>query len=242
MSWLALLDFGSVMIFALTGALVASRAQMDPVGFLFIACLTAMGGGTLRDVLLDRNPVFWIAQPTYIAVACGAAIVVFFTAHLLESRLRTLLWLDSLALAIAVPDGHDHRLYGRPDARRGGRRRARGAETGRTLRLGGLRRRAGAVADVDLHRHRPACTGRRRGRHVGLACRITGLWLATAHLPLDAAKILTPAPSLVQKILPEGPVGYLRQWVGTMINAPMLDTIAFSPALLKPKPNISRTK
>ncbi len=105
MSWLALLDFGSVMIFALTGALVASRAQMDPVGFLFIACLTAMGGGTLRDVLLDRNPVFWIAQPTYIAVACGAAIVVFFTAHLLESRLRTLVWLDSLALAIAVPAG-----------------------------------------------------------------------------------------------------------------------------------------
>ncbi|MCR8824959.1 trimeric intracellular cation channel family protein [Pseudosulfitobacter koreensis] len=105
MSWLALLDFGAVMIFALTGALVASRAQMDPVGFLFIACLTAMGGGTLRDVLLDRNPVFWIAQPTYIAVACGAAIVVFFTAHLLESRLRTLLWLDSLALAIAVPAG-----------------------------------------------------------------------------------------------------------------------------------------
>ncbi|UOA28401.1 trimeric intracellular cation channel family protein [Pseudosulfitobacter sp. DSM 107133] len=105
MSWLALLDFGSVMIFALTGALVASRAQMDPVGFLFIACLTAMGGGTLRDVLLDRNPVFWIAQPTYIAVACGAAIVVFFTAHLLESRLRTLVWLDSFALAIAVPAG-----------------------------------------------------------------------------------------------------------------------------------------
>ena len=105
MSWLALLDFGSVMIFALNGALVASRAQMDPVGFLFIACLTAMGGGTLRDVLLDRNPVFWIAQPTYIAVACGAAIVVFFTAHLLESRLRTLVWLDSLALAIAVPAG-----------------------------------------------------------------------------------------------------------------------------------------
>ncbi len=105
MSWIALLDYASVAIFALTGALVASRAQMDPVGFLFIACLTAVGGGTVRDVLLDRNPIFWIAQPAYLAVACGAALLVFFTAHLLESRLKTLIWLDSFALAIAVPAG-----------------------------------------------------------------------------------------------------------------------------------------
>lgn len=105
MSWIALLDYASVGIFALTGALVASRAQMDPVGFIFIACLTAVGGGTVRDVLLDRNPIFWIVQPAYLAVACTAAILVFFTAHLLESRYRTLLWLDSFALAIAVAAG-----------------------------------------------------------------------------------------------------------------------------------------
>lgn len=105
MSWVAFLDYGSVLIFALTGALVASRAQLDPIGFLFIASLTAVGGGTVRDVLLDRNPVFWIGEPTYLAVAAAAAIVVFFTAHLLESRLRTLLWLDSIALGIAVAAG-----------------------------------------------------------------------------------------------------------------------------------------
>ena len=52
-----LLDYGSVLIFALTGALAASRAQLDAIGFAFIACLTALGGGTLRDILLDR-PVF----------------------------------------------------------------------------------------------------------------------------------------------------------------------------------------
>jgi uncharacterized membrane protein YeiH len=55
--------------------------------------------------LLDRNPIFWIAQPTYIAVACAAAVVVFFTAHLFESRLKTLIWLDSFALAVAVAAG-----------------------------------------------------------------------------------------------------------------------------------------
>lgn len=105
MTLLAFLDYASVFIFALTGALVASRKQLDLVGFAFVACLTAVGGGTLRDVLLDRNPIFWIAQPAYIGVACAAALLVFLTAHLFESRLKTLIWLDSLALAVAVPAG-----------------------------------------------------------------------------------------------------------------------------------------
>ncbi|QIE46946.1 trimeric intracellular cation channel family protein [Pseudohalocynthiibacter aestuariivivens] len=105
MSALTFLDYASVLVFALTGALVASRAQLDLVGFAFIACLTAVGGGTLRDVMLDRNPIFWIADPTNIGVAVGAAALVFFTAHLVESRYRWLLWLDSFALAVAVPAG-----------------------------------------------------------------------------------------------------------------------------------------
>lgn len=105
MTWIAVLDYASVFVFALTGALVASRGQLDPIGFLFIAALTAVGGGTVRDVLLDRNPIFWIAQPAYLAVAAGAALLVFFTAHLLESRLKTLIWLDSFALAVAVAAG-----------------------------------------------------------------------------------------------------------------------------------------
>lgn len=105
MTLVALLDYASVLIFAFTGALVASRAQLDLVGFAFIASLTALGGGTTRDVLLDRNPIFWIANPTYLAVAAAAALTVFFTAHLLESRLRVLIWLDSFALSIAVAAG-----------------------------------------------------------------------------------------------------------------------------------------
>jgi uncharacterized membrane protein YeiH len=105
MTALALLDYASVLIFALTGALVASRRQLDIVGFGFVACLTAVGGGTLRDVLLDRNPVFWLGNPNYILIACAAALLVFVTAHLVESRYRWLLWLDSFALAVAVPAG-----------------------------------------------------------------------------------------------------------------------------------------
>ena len=58
-----LLDHASVLVFALTGALVASRAQLDLVGFIFFAALTGIGGGTLRDLLLGRVPVFWIERP-----------------------------------------------------------------------------------------------------------------------------------------------------------------------------------
>lgn len=105
MSAPVLLDYASVLIFALTGALVASRAQLDIVGFAFIGCLTAVGGGTLRDVMLARHPIFWIGDPTYILIAAGAAVLIFFTAHLVESRYRWLLWLDTFALAVAVPAG-----------------------------------------------------------------------------------------------------------------------------------------
>lgn len=105
MTLLAVLDYTSVFIFALSGALAASRAQLDIVGFLFIACLTAVGGGTVRDLLLNRDLVFWVANPAILAPACGAAVGVFFTAHLLESRRRALDWADAGALAVAVPAG-----------------------------------------------------------------------------------------------------------------------------------------
>lgn len=105
MTVLTALDYAAVLVFALTGALAASRAQLDLIGFAFLASLTALGGGTVRDLLLDRNPVFWIADPIPLAIACTAAVLVFFTAHLLESRQTVLTWLDALALPIAVAAG-----------------------------------------------------------------------------------------------------------------------------------------
>ncbi len=99
------LEYASVFVFALTGALAASRAQLDIVGFVFIAALTAVGGGTVRDLVLSRDHVFWMARPSLILLAAGAAILVFWTAHRLESRYRWLLWFDAMALAVAVPAG-----------------------------------------------------------------------------------------------------------------------------------------
>lgn len=104
MTLVTALDALSVFVFALTGGLAASRAQLDIVGFLFFAALTAVGGGTVRDLLLDRTP-FWIDRPSNLLIAAAAAILVFFTAHLVESRARWLTWFDAAALSVAVPAG-----------------------------------------------------------------------------------------------------------------------------------------
>ncbi|HRO15113.1 MAG TPA: trimeric intracellular cation channel family protein [Paracoccus sp. (in: a-proteobacteria)] len=105
------LDYASVLVFALTGALVASRKQLDPVGFIFMAAMTAVGGGTVRDLVLGRE-VFWVSRPGFVLLAVAAAFLVFWTAHLVESRYRWLLWLDAMALSVAVPAGVGAALAG----------------------------------------------------------------------------------------------------------------------------------
>jgi len=99
MSLLVYLDYAGIALFAATGALAASRKQLDLIGFLFFAMVTGTGGGTVRDIVLGRVPVFWVLNPFYIVICCIAGVVVFFTAHLLESRYRLLIWLDAVGLA-----------------------------------------------------------------------------------------------------------------------------------------------
>jgi uncharacterized membrane protein YeiH len=70
---LYLLDLLGVAVFAASGALAAGRKSMDLLGVIVIATVTAVGGGTLRDLLLDRHPVFWMADPLYLLVILGAS-------------------------------------------------------------------------------------------------------------------------------------------------------------------------
>lgn len=91
-------DYAGVAVFAATGALAASRKQLDVIGFVFMACVTGTGGGTLRDLILGV-PVFWTVNQDYILVCAAVAVIVYFTAHLLESRYKLLLWLDAIGLA-----------------------------------------------------------------------------------------------------------------------------------------------
>lgn len=98
MNAIAVFDFAGMALFAATGALAASRKQLDIVGFLFLAGVTGIGGGTARDLILGV-PVFWVEQPLYLVVCAATAVALYFTAHLAESRYRWLLWLDAVALA-----------------------------------------------------------------------------------------------------------------------------------------------
>ena len=98
------LDFAGVAVFAASGALVASRKEMDAVGFIFIATITAVGGGTLRDLLLSRD-VFWITQPEYLLLSAATAALLFFVAPHIERRYPVLLWLDSGGLSLFAVTG-----------------------------------------------------------------------------------------------------------------------------------------
>ena len=94
------LEWFGIVVFAITGALVASRKQMDVFGFALLGTVTGVGGGTLRDLVLGKLPVFWVMQPAYIGVCVAVSVLVFFTAHIPESRYRLLLWLDAVGLAL----------------------------------------------------------------------------------------------------------------------------------------------
>ena len=93
------LDLAGVAVFAISGALEAARKQLDPVGFLFVAAVTGIGGGTLRDVLLDR-PLVWLHEPIYLWTTSAMALITFFIAPHLQRRAVVLLWADALGMAL----------------------------------------------------------------------------------------------------------------------------------------------
>jgi len=92
------LDLIGVAVFAASGALVASRKEMDLIGFALMASLTGIGGGTVRDILLNR-PVFWIETPLYVGVCLAIAVAIFFTAHIVNKRYVVLLWADAIGIS-----------------------------------------------------------------------------------------------------------------------------------------------
>lgn len=94
---LFLLDYVGVAVFAATGALAAARQKHDLVTLGFFGAITGVGGGTLRDLLIDA-PVFWVQDWKYVAVCLLAALGVWFLGQR-EWRFRALLWLDAFGLA-----------------------------------------------------------------------------------------------------------------------------------------------
>lgn len=94
-----LLTMAGVAVFAASGALAAGRRSLDPIGVLVLAIVTATGGGTLRDVLMDRHPVFWIADPSFIGVSIAAAAATWLWVRRFPPPDKALQYADALGLA-----------------------------------------------------------------------------------------------------------------------------------------------
>ncbi len=106
---LTAIDLIAVAVFAMTGALTASRKQLDIVAFVWLGVVTGVGGGTLRDLLLGV-PVFWVQQPLFVVLSAVVSALVFFVAHVPQSRYRVLLWLDAVGLAFVSVAGAEKAL------------------------------------------------------------------------------------------------------------------------------------
>src|SRR5690349_5037612 len=77
---------------------------MDVMGFMWLAVITGVGGGTVRDLILNM-PVFWVQSPVYVSACLVTAVVMHFVAPLVESRYKTLLWFDAFGLAAVTVAG-----------------------------------------------------------------------------------------------------------------------------------------
>ncbi len=89
----------------MSGALVAGRKRLDLFGVVVIALVTAIGGGTIRDVLLDRHPIFWISNAAYLAVIFGATALTIVWVRIRQPPAAALLVADALGLALFAISG-----------------------------------------------------------------------------------------------------------------------------------------
>lgn len=109
-AWLHGIDLAGTAVFAASGALAAGRRSLDFFGVFIIAAVTAIGGGTTRDLLLDRHPIVWLQDPAYLATILAAAAA---TVLLVRRRPdaprgrpgRALLLADALGLGLFTVTG-----------------------------------------------------------------------------------------------------------------------------------------
>lgn len=94
------ISVGGAFAFAISGALTAMTKRFDAFGVFIIAFATAVGGGSLRDVIVNANAVFWLIQPEYIYIIIGGTLFAIFFRKRLNYLKKTLLLFDTLGLAL----------------------------------------------------------------------------------------------------------------------------------------------
>jgi uncharacterized membrane protein YeiH len=100
-------EAAAVVAFAMSGLLAAARKRLDVVGVCVVAGLTAFGGGTLRDILLDRRPFFWVDHPAWLWVLlalCIGSMMFMRTRHIAPTE-RAMQWPDAVGLGLFAGAG-----------------------------------------------------------------------------------------------------------------------------------------
>src|ERR1700735_3572870 len=92
---------------AMTAALAAGRRSMDWAGVCMLGCITALGGGTIRDVLLGHYPLLWVANPSYLALTACAAFATILIARVVHRLNLAFLVLDAIGLVVFTMTGCD---------------------------------------------------------------------------------------------------------------------------------------
>ena len=99
---LQILEIIGTLAFGASGLIAAARKKLDMVGVILLVLVTAFGGGTLRDILLDRAPFFWVQNEIWIWLLAGAAILIqfFVKARNIELNARAIDWPDAIGLGV----------------------------------------------------------------------------------------------------------------------------------------------
>ncbi|HET7274453.1 MAG TPA: trimeric intracellular cation channel family protein [Longimicrobiaceae bacterium] len=178
MTLLYVLNLLGVGVFAISGVLAAGRKRLDLLGVVVLAMVTAIGGGTLRDLLLDRHPIFWIREPENLLVIILAAVATLIYLRFRHPPEGALLVADALGLAVFAISGTQVALdVGLPGAI--------------AVIMGVITGVAGGVVRDVLSAEIPLIL--RRG-HLYATAAVTG---ATLYLLMHGAGIPQPLPSLV---------------------------------------------
>jgi len=99
------LDIFGTIVFAITGVLAASEKRLDLFGVIVVGVVTAIGGGTIRDLVLGRTPVFWVVESLYIWMIIGASVATFIVARFVHMPRRALLFSDAVGLGVFTVTG-----------------------------------------------------------------------------------------------------------------------------------------
>jgi uncharacterized membrane protein YeiH len=178
--------------FAVSGAAVAVRAGLDWLGVAVLATITAIGGGTLRDLLLGRLPVTWVQDPWPVWVALGTAVVIIAEAYWhprqAPDSLRLVLWADAAGLAVFTATGTELAL-------------ASGISGPVAVLLGVLTGTGGGVARDVLARQRPLVLAGQIYALSAVAGAAVLVLLTDSGAPYEAARWAGVAVALVLRLL-----------------------------------------